>query len=131
MAIFLTGLPSGVVSGFQNSMGKTEADMLRLNVAISPTTSGQSNLGLLGNDPAGYPNGRRVFDDVVTIALRAVAGVTLALVDKSFTPDAAAMAVTDGLTANGTDLTAKGTEAYLSSFPYLGLPYSGFAAGAA
>jgi hypothetical protein len=131
VAIFLTGLPSGVVSGFQNSMGKTEADMLRLNMAIPPTTSGPSNLGLLGSDVAGYPNGRRVFDDVVTIALRAVAGATLALVDKTFTPDAAAMAVTDGLTANGTDLTANGTEAYLSSFPYLGVPHGGFAAGAA
>ncbi|MGH8994605.1 MAG: DUF4331 domain-containing protein [Acidimicrobiales bacterium] len=131
VAIFMTGLPSGVVTGFQNSMGKTQADLLRLNMAIPPTTSGPSNLGLIGNDPAGYPNGRRVFDDVVTIALRAVAGATLPLVDKSFTADAAAAAVTDGLTTGATDTTAKGSASYLSSFPYLDVPYGGFAAGAA
>jgi len=131
VAIFLTGLPSGVVSGFQNNLGKTQADMLRLNMAIAPTTSGPSNLGLIGNDPAGYPNGRRVFDDVVTIALRCVAGATLPLVDKSFTPDAAATAVTDGLTANASDVSALGTANYLPSFPYLGIPHGGFAAGAA
>ena len=131
VAIFHTGLPAGVVSGFQNSMGSTQADMLRLNLAIPPTTSGPSNLGLLGNDPAGFPNGRRVFDDVVTIARRAVAGATLPLVDKSFTADAAAGAVTDGLTANGTDLTANGSQDYLPNFPYLGVPHSGFAVGAA
>jgi hypothetical protein len=131
VAIFLTGLPSGVVSGFQNNPGKTQADMLRLNMAIAPTTSGPSKLGLIGNDPAGYPNGRRVFDDVVTIALRCVAGATLPLVDKSFTPDAAATAVTDGLTANASDVSALGTANYLPSFPYLGIPHGGFAAGAA
>ena len=52
------------------------ADMLRLNVAIPPAGT-PSPLGLLGNDLAGYPNGRRVFDDVVTIELRAIAGATL------------------------------------------------------
>jgi hypothetical protein len=128
LAIFHTGLPSGVVAGFQNNMGATQADMLRLNMAIPPTTSGPSNLGLIGNDAAGYPNGRRVFDDVVTIAIRAVAGVTLPLVDKTFTPDAAAMAVTDGLTSGPTDVTALGTTNYLSSFPYLGVPHGGYAA---
>jgi hypothetical protein len=131
VAIFHTGLPTGVVTGFQNSMGTTQADMLRLNMAIPPTTSGASNIGLIGNDPAGYPNGRRVFDDVVTIALRCVAGASLPLVDKSFTPDAAAGAIHDGLTSGPTDTTANGTQAYLSSFPYLGVPHGGFAAGAA
>jgi Domain of unknown function (DUF4331) len=130
VAIFLTGLPNGVVSGFQNSMGTTQADLLRLNMGIPPTTSTPSNLGLIGNDPAGYPNGRRVFDDVVTIALRAVAGATLSLVDKSYKPDAATMAVTDGLTSGANDTTADGTERYLASFPYLGVPHQGFAAGA-
>jgi hypothetical protein len=129
VAIFHTGLPSGVVSGFQNSMGTTQADMLRLNLAIPPKTSGASNLGLLGGDVAGYPNGRRLFDDVVTIALRAVAGATLPLVDKSFTADAAATAIHDGLTTDGSDLTAKGNESYLAAFPYLGVPHSGFLAG--
>jgi hypothetical protein len=129
VAIFHTGIPAGVVPGFQNSMGTTQADMLRLNMAIPPTTTGASNLGLLGKDAAGFPNGRRVFDDVVTIELRAVAGATLPLVDKTFTPDAAASAVTDGLTSNGNDLTAKGDEHYLPNFPYLGVPHSGFLTG--
>ena len=51
--------------------------MLRLNVAIPPTTSNPNPLGLLGGDAAGFPNGRRVFDDVVTIELHAVAGADL------------------------------------------------------
>jgi hypothetical protein len=130
LAIFLTGIPTGVVAGFQNSMGTVEADMLRLNMAIPPTTTGQSNLGLLGKDAAGFPNGRRVFDDVATIEIQALAGATLALTDKSFTPDAAASKVTDGLTTSATDTTASGTENYLPNFPYLGVPHDGFSAGA-
>ena len=129
LAILLTGIPAGVVKGFQNYTGPKQADMLRLNLAISPTTSGPSNLGLVGGDPAGYPNGRRVFDDVATIELRAIAGATLPLVDKGFTPDTAAGAISMGLTAGPTDLTALGTEKYLPGFPYLGLPISGFVAG--
>jgi Domain of unknown function (DUF4331) len=128
LAVLLTGIPAGVVRGFQNFTGATEADMLRLNVAVPPTTSGISNLGLVGGDAAGFPNGRRVFDDVTTIELRAIAGATLPLVDPSFKPDAAAAAVSMGLTSGPTDLTAMGTEHYLSRFPYLGTPISGFLA---
>ena len=52
------------------------ADLMRLNTGVSPTSPGStSRLGLLGGDPAGYPNGRRLFDDVVDISLRVVAGV--------------------------------------------------------
>jgi hypothetical protein len=93
--------------------------MLRLNVAIKPSAK-PSIYGLLGGDLAGFPNGRRVFDDVTAVELRALAGVTFALVDKSYTPDAAASVVTDGLTP--ADLTAP----YLDTFPYLGVPHSGF-----
>jgi len=118
-AILLTGIPSGIVPGFQNNTGPVLADMLRLNTAIPPTAN-PNQLGLIGGDPAGFPNGRRVFDDVVTVELRAIAGVTVPLVDSSFTPDAAAGAVTDGLTA------ASVPSGYLSQFPYLGVPYSGF-----
>jgi len=118
VAILLTGLPSGVVSGFQNYTGSTYADMLRLNVAIPPTTSNPSPLGLVGGDPAGFPNGRRVFDDVVTVELRAIAGLTLPLVDPAYTPDGAASLVTDGLTDADTT--------YLSQFPYLGTPQGGY-----
>ena len=118
-AILLTGIPAGLIPGFQNYTGATQADMLRLNTAIKPSSS-PSILGLLGGDLAGFPNGRRVFDDVVTVELRAVAGVTYPLVDKSYTPDAAASAVTDGLTP--ADLNVP----YLTHFPYLGVPHSGF-----
>jgi hypothetical protein len=120
-AILLTGIPSGIIPGFENFTGDILADMLRLNTSITPTASDkQSIYGLLGGDPAGFPNGRRVTDDVVAIELRAVAGVTYALVDKSFTPDAAASKLTDGLTP------ASVSSPPLSQFPYLGTPYSGF-----
>ena len=93
--------------------------MLRLNTAI-PAAAKPNELGVIGGDLAGFPNGRRVFDDVVTVELRAIAGATVPLVDKTFTPDAAASLVTDGLT------TASVPSGYLSHFPYLGVPYSGF-----
>jgi hypothetical protein len=128
VAILLTGIPPGIIPGFQNFTGATPADLLRLNMAIPPTTSNPSNLGLIGGDLAGYPNGRRVFDDVVTIEIRAVAGVTLPLVDSKYTPDGAAAVVTDGLTSGPTDTSANGTEKYLSTFPFLGVPHGGFAA---
>lgn len=118
VAILLTGIPAGLIPGFQNFTGKTFADMLRLNMAIPPTKN-PNNLGLLGGDLAGFPNGRRVFDDTVTIELRAIAGVTYPLVDKTFTPDAAASKVTDGSPANDQDAP------YMASFPYLGVPNSG------
>src|SRR5262249_57035899 len=47
------------------------ADLLRLNVAIPPS-SNPSALGILGGDLAGFPNGRRLADDIVAIELRAV-----------------------------------------------------------
>ncbi|MBV9094759.1 MAG: DUF4331 domain-containing protein [Streptosporangiaceae bacterium] len=120
-AILLTGIPAGLIPGFENFTGPVLADMLRLNTSIPTTPAAkQSIYGLLGGDPAGFPNGRRVTDDVVAIELRALAGVTYPLVDKSFTPDAAAGKLTDGLTP------ASVSSPYLSSFPYLGVPYSGF-----
>lgn len=119
VAILLTGLPSGIIPGFQNYTGSTQADMLRLNMAVKP--SAQPNIyGILGGDLAGFPNGRRVFDDTVAIELRAVAGVTYPLIDPHYTPDGAASKVTDGLTPSNSHLT------YLSNFPYLGVPYDGF-----
>ena len=92
--------------------------MLRLNVAIPPSASNPNPLGLLGGDLAGFPNGRRLTDDVVTIELRAVAGVTYPLVDPSYTPDAAASVLTQGLTP--------GPDRYQATFPYLGTPHDGF-----
>ena len=118
-AILLTGIPSGIIAGFQNFTGSVQSDMLRLNTAIPPSGN-PAILGLLGGDLAGFPNGRRVFDDIVTVELRAVAGLTFPLVDSSFTPDGAASAVDDGLT------NASVKAPYLNTFPYLGVPYSGF-----
>jgi hypothetical protein len=117
-AILLTGIPSGVVPGFQNFTGPKPADMLRLNVAIPPTTSNPNALGLVGGDAAGFPNGRRVFDDVVSIELKAVAGATIPLVDPSYTVDGAVGAVSSYLTP--------GTDRYQASFPYLGTPHDGY-----
>ena len=118
VAILMTGLPSGVVPGFQNYTGKTPADMLRLNVAVPPTTTNPNPVGLIAGDAAGFPNGRRVFDDVVTVELRAIAGVTYPLVDSSFTPDAAASVVDQGV--------GPGVDRYLTAFPYLGTPHDGY-----
>jgi Domain of unknown function (DUF4331) len=118
-AILLTGIPWGIVPGFQNNTGSVLADMLRLNTAI-PASKAPNALGVVGGDLAGFPNGRRVFDDVVTVELRAIAGVTVPLVDKAYKPDAAASQVTDGLTQ------ASVPSGYLTGFPYLGVPYSGF-----
>ena len=119
VAIFLTGLPAGIVPGFQNvtAGGSTQADLLRLNMAIPPAKS-PNPAGLVGGDAAGFPNGRRLQDDIVTIELRALAGVTYPLVDSSFTPDAAASKVTDGATGAGINL--------LPCFPYMPEPYSGY-----
>ncbi len=119
IAILLTGLPTGVISGFQNSLGTTEADMLRLNTSIPPATT-PNDLGLLGNDVAGFPNGRRPMDDVVTIDLRAIAGQTYPLIDPTFVPDAIIPQVTYGLTA------ADVTSPFLPASSYLGLPYDGY-----
>jgi hypothetical protein len=119
-AILLTGIPSGIIPGFQNFTGKTPADLLRLNMAIPPAK--KSNiLGILGGDLAGFPNGRRVFDDTVTIELRAIAGVTIPLVDHSFKPDAAASLVTD---FNPPQIP-EGVR-YEHDFPYLGVPFGGY-----
>jgi hypothetical protein len=117
-AILLTGIPSGVVPGFQNFTGPNPADMLRLNVAIPPTTSNPNALGLVGGDAAGFPNGRRVFDDIVSIELKAIAGATIPLVDPSYTPDAAVGAVSSYITP--------GADRYQSTFPYLGTPHDGY-----
>jgi hypothetical protein len=131
-AILTTGIPGGIVPGFQTFTGSTQADLLRLNVAIRPTTSNPSCLGVLGGDLAGFPNGRRVFDDVATIELRAIAGATIPLVDASFVPDPVVKAAVDagglqfGLITGPNDITANGTENYLDVFPYLGTPHSGY-----
>jgi hypothetical protein len=122
VAILLTGLPKGIISGFQNNTGNVLADMLRLNVAIPPTTQNPKPLGIVAGDLAGFPNGRRVFDDIVTVELKAVAGATYPLVNPSYTPDGAVGALDQGLTP--------APDRYQSTFPYLGAPHDGYSTGA-
>ncbi|MDT4990526.1 MAG: hypothetical protein QOH97_418 [Actinoplanes sp.] len=119
VAILLTGIPDGLIDQFQNFTGGTQADMLRLNTVIPPAKEPNA-FGLLGGDLAGFPNGRRIEDDVVSISLRAIAGVTVPLVDEKFKPDAAAAQVEQGLSAK--DLSSK----LLKTFPFLGTPFDGF-----
>ena len=82
------------------------ADLLRLNTGVAPTpAANQNRLGLLGGDPAGFPNGRRLGDDAVDVALRAVAGV--------FNP--AFNISPNNKLGDGVNVNDK---AYRSSFPY-------------
>lgn len=93
------------------------ADLLRLNTGVTPTPPGSAHrLGLLGGDPAGFPNGRRVFDDVTDIALRLVAGGVLAAPFPGFNPDIGGR-LGDGVNVNDVP--------YRAGFPYLGDAPSG------
>ena len=116
VAIFATGIPVNGITGpnFTTLLSDGRPhEMLRLNVAIAPSLS-PSRLGLLGGDIAGFPNGRRVFDDVVDISLRAVAGGT------PFTP--ATNVAPNNLLGDG---VANNDVPFLTRFPYLGTPHSG------
>ncbi len=108
VTIFLTGIP-----GLNQPPNVRPSEMLRLNVAISPTTN-PNPLGVLGGDPAGFPNGRRVGDDVTDIAIRAMAGAT------PLTPT-----FNTGINAQLGDGVGANDVPYLTTFPYLGLPHSG------
>ena len=114
-AAFLTGIQAGMVPGFPGNVGgETVADMLRLNFLVTP--SGRPNrLGLLGGDIFGFPNGRRVGDDVVDIVLRIAGGELQPLVGLPACAAAAAL----GDNVNGPDVP------YLPRFPYLATPYQG------
>ena len=100
--VLLTGVPQ------LNNTGSTLADMLRLNLSI-PVTASPNRLGVLGGDLAGWPNGRRLGDDVIDIAERAVGG---ALIGHP-------LPLGDGVDGNDVQ--------YLPSFPYAADPFSGFA----
>ena len=124
-AILLTGIPKGVINPtYTTFTGPVIADMLRLNTSIAPAGTPKI-LGLLANDVAGFPNGRRPGDDVVTIELQAIAGATLPLV-ATYTVDTVVNSVTDfsSVTASGNP-PAIGSPP-TGSFPYLGTPYSGY-----
>ena len=122
VAILLTGVPDKIIPGFQNYTGPTQADLLRLNIAI-PVNRNPNILGVIAGDPQGFPNGRRLVDDVVTVDLRVILGATLPLTDKStpkFVTDFAVNVVSDFA-------PPLGNGPFLTTFPYLGTPNSGFA----
>jgi hypothetical protein len=83
-----------------------------------PPAKAPNPLGLVGGDPAGFPNGRRVTDDITNVELKAVAGATIPLVSKGFKPDAAVAAVEQGITPLSSRTQA--------TFPYVATPHSGF-----
>jgi hypothetical protein len=85
--------------------------MLRLNTTIPPCTTSCSTLGVIGGDNAGFPNGRRLSDDIIDVALRVTEGILIP------GHDPAADTLGDGVDANDS--------AFLSSFPYLAYPHSG------
>lgn len=118
-AILGTGIPSGLISGFQNYTGPTFADMLRLNLAIPPNTTNPSPYGIIGGDLAGFPNGRRPDDDTVAIYLRVAAGVIYPLISPSFVPPTAAAIL-------GDFYPNLPTVPFLTDFPYLPTPWDGF-----
>jgi len=93
------------------------SEMLRLNTSIAPKpAASQMNMGVLANDTAGFPNGRRPGDDVVDIALRVMMG--------ALNPDAT---VAPNNTAPFTDRTSVDAEDFTSAFPYLNTPLPGSA----
>ena len=93
--------------------------MLRLNMGVPPTAGvGKGNrMGVLGGDTAGFPNGRRPEDDVVDIAIQAMAGAT------PFTPDF--NKAPNNLLGDGVNQSA---QPFNGAFPYLSQPYSGLLA---
>ena len=105
VSVFATGVP-----GLNQPDGVSPGEMLRLNLSIPPAAS-PNRLGVLAGDLAGFPNGRRLADDVVDIELRVVAGV---LVDGfNVAPN---NQLGDGIDANDVP--------YLPYFPYVAPPHN-------
>jgi hypothetical protein len=119
VAAFLTG-----IKGLNQPAHVTPAEELRLNTSTPPTAfAAQNDLGVLGGDLGGFPNGRRPIDDVVTIELRVAMGVLLSPFDgSSADPDPSSDAsrqlhYTDGVEPIPGD--------YLTVFPYVNTPLAG------
>jgi len=104
--VFLTGLP-----GLNKPTHVRGAEMLRLNMDVAPCAADCSTLGAIDGDVAGFPNGRRLSDDIIDIALRVVMGVLIP------GHDADADGLADGVGANDS--------AFLGTFPYVAYPHSG------
>ncbi len=105
VAAFLTG-----IKGLNQPPKVTPSEQLRLNTKIAPASS-PNRLGVLAKDTAGFPNGRRLTDDVVDIELQALVGAvrTGKIVE--------ALAAGDGVNENDV--------AFGDTFPYVALPHSG------
>jgi hypothetical protein len=129
LALF-RGLPGSVASlfgvGATQRPGEVYSDQLRLNTAIAPTPfASASRLGYLGGDPAGFPNGRRMCDDVVDIELRVVAGTIVGLLPPSAGGDPKYALAPNSQLGDGVDFPQRGCRYF---FPYMWSPTSGFAA---
>ena len=124
VAAFLTGFV-----GVNQLKTVTASEMLRLNTAIPATpAAAQSTFGVVGNDLAGFPNGRRPGDDVVDLALRVVMGrlcypIPVAGVQtdlglcKPADANVGTVAFTDGAPVSALDFD--------QTFPYLKTPLPG------
>ncbi len=134
---FLTGVPK-----LNRPANVHPAELLRLNTSTPPTAPARQNdLGVLGGDLAGFPNGRRPFDDVVDIELRVAEGALCGKIGNcgSQTADPnGGKPYTDGARAAGADpgssqvtgaISAQDT--YLDDFPYLNTPIPGSPNGVA
>jgi hypothetical protein len=107
VTVFLTGVP-----GLNQPANGTPCEMLRLNMAIAPARR-PNRFGVLKSDLAGFPNGRRLADDVVDIELRVAAGVLVP--GFNIKPN---RQLGDGVDHND--------KPFLPYFPYVALPHDPF-----
>lgn len=105
--VFLTG-----VKGLNQPANVVPSEQLRLNMAIPPSAS-PKRLGVLDGDVAGFPNGRRINDDVIDISLRVVAGVLVSGFNIS----------PNNILGDGVDAPSQKP---ISVFPYMPLPLDGY-----
>ncbi|MEA2621107.1 MAG: hypothetical protein QOH61_17 [Chloroflexota bacterium] len=110
------------VPGLNQTNSSDLYDMLRLNMGIAPTAH-PSRMGVMAGDLAGWPNGRRLTDDVVDIALRAVAdGYGTFLEDNFGLPNESPNnTIGDGCNSND--------RAFQSKFPYVSNAWRGYPGG--
>ena len=131
VAAFLTG-----VKGLNQPLTVRPAELMRLNTSIAPTApAAQNDLGVLGGDTAGFPNGRRPFDDVTDIELRVAMGALCGKIGTCGTQTADpnnGAPYTDGARAAGADAASvkvtgqiNPADTYLDTFPYLNTPIPG------
>jgi hypothetical protein len=123
VAVLLTGVPT------LNFTGDTKSDLIRLNTSIPPSGPvGTGNrLGLLGGDFAGFPNGRRLEDDVTDIELRAFAcgyGPIVGPIIEGFGfCDGNANRTPNNALGDGVD---KNEKPFMTTFPYVASPHQGY-----